>query len=81
MQNVNFNQSMKKLKSGCKHVKTVVNHAASITLPFMASIASFASSALSYFTKPKPRDFPVSLSLITSTDGGNKKRGTSQKRD
>jgi len=33
----------------------------------MPSIASLASSALSYFTKPKPREFPVSLSLITST--------------
>uniref|UniRef100_A0A087YCG3 Uncharacterized protein n=1 Tax=Poecilia formosa TaxID=48698 RepID=A0A087YCG3_POEFO len=31
----------------------------------MASRASLASSTLSYFTKPKPRDLPVSLSLIT----------------
>jgi len=37
------------------------------TLPFMPSCASLASSELSYFTKPKQRDFPVSLSLITST--------------
>lgn len=38
------------------------------TFPFIAAMASLASSALSYFTKPKPRDFPVSLSRITSTE-------------
>lgn len=39
-----------------------------LTFPFMASRASLASSTLMYLTKPKPRDLPVSLSLITSTE-------------
>jgi len=35
------------------------------TWPSMADIAELADSSLSKFTKPKPLDLPVSLSVIT----------------
>ena len=36
--------------------------------PFNAVMAAFASSAVDISTKPKPRDCPVNLSVITRAD-------------
>jgi hypothetical protein len=37
-------------------------------LPFSSEIARWASSAVAISTKPKPRDWPENLSVITEAD-------------